>query len=254
MFVNFKSLCIHASLLISLILKCESRDLNLVEIGEVGKTKIATPQCARLEEPLISPEIEEEAGYVAANVCETIEGVCKSGALIGLANFAYPGNNTLELVTVSVNLASMLANAAKYTIRSHDFVTKKKEAESKKMLSLSNGAASALNVENKHSSVTSFKLHYLYFAERFWGETVSVLGYLEVLGQYTAPVLTSYALTLPDEDSHKKYLLNVGYVFSATTALCYFYSILAQNGFNKRHQERIDLAEQTAQAEQPSAV
>jgi len=253
MFVNSKNLCIYAGLLIILMLKCESSDLNFIEIGEAERANITAPQGIQLGEIMISPEVVsaapreimispetvEEVGYVAGNLCETVEGVCKSAALIGLANFVYPGNNTLELVTTSLSSVSMFANLAKHSIRSHAFVVQ--ESESRKELSASAGTPPA--VEHQDSSLNNFRLHYLYMAEKISGKTASILGYLEVIGQYSAPVLTSYALTLHDNDVNKEHWLNAAYTLSATTALCYFYGILAQNLFNKRHQERLDLAE-----------
>ena len=196
---------------------------------------------------LISNETLEDAAYITANVLEVIEGVTKSTALIALANFPYPDVYALQIAAASLSLTSAFSNGAKTSIRAKISEYHKKKAggvaQPASLDDESHGSTSETLRPIQHNTVTNFELGYLAFSKKLWDVTATGLGYLEVCGQYIAPVLTSYAMTLPDGDPYKEHVLSAGYGLSSSSALCYFYRILAQNQSQNRGQERLTLEE-----------
>jgi hypothetical protein len=236
-----KLLCIFS--IVGLIGSCIAGDL---ELGEQSIDN--TPKLSTVKPPLVSQEALEETAYVTANVIEVIEGITKSAAIIGMANLAYENNETLGIISVAVSLVSAASNGAKNVIRAKisDY-HKKRIAGPIQSAVPTDGeqAPTSVNLRpiHHHDAVTDFELRYLAFSEKLWKRTSQVLGYLEVGGQYIAPILIAYARTLPDGDSYKQHIINTGYSLNAGSSLCYFYRVLAQNQSQNRHQEFVTLEE-----------
>ena len=237
-----KLLCIFS--IVGLIGSCIAGDL---ELG--GQPIDNAPKLSTVKPPLISQEALEEAAYVTAHVFEVIEGVTKSTSLIGMTNFIYPGNNTLQVVAASFSFTSALSNAVKNSLMAKISEYRKQRMPNALPPPILTGVVQAAPASTNmrpihhHDAVTEFELQYLGLSERLWKRASQILGYLEVSGQYIAPALIGYAQSLPDEDSYKQHIMNTSYCLNAGSSLCYFYRVLAQNQSQNRHQELVTLEE-----------